>query len=508
LSSSSVLLYPPPAPSPPPPQAAPAPVQGPAASPGRLASIIGFYPAFLLRFTQNILAAIIYLSWSQLLLAGPTLWLSAWLWIVRKLLLLPLSLVTGVLSFVTTPAAERGRRRRTVLISGGSSVQAIHLARNFHCAGARVVVVELEGLFGLARFSTAVAAFHTVAAPKADRPEEYVRALCEIAEREGASFYVPVCSSSPAYFDALAKPTLELLGCSVFCPSPKDTAAMDDALELLRRCRADGLPAPAFYSVASRDDVLRLYENGSLRGSRFWLLTAERKVALPPTRHEFRASPIAAAVFNEAVTPRPTALVLQDVPGEQLVTCTTVRDGSVLANVTCRLQRGGGLVPEHAPDVDRWLEELFGRTLRRPMSGHFRLRLVRSAPNGAILPLGCRVGVPLPYICHTSVHPRLLVRPCRHFSRQASGPLVVPRGRYWMHEVVLEALRKPGVESVARFVGTVLDRREALFVYWDPLPYCAYYHVQLPAQQLLAFVQGRPGTGMAALARSTPPPVR
>jgi hypothetical protein len=58
-----------------------------------------------------------------------------------------------------------------------------------------------------------------------------------------------------------------------------------------------------------------------------------------------------------------------------------------------------------------------------------------------------------------------------------------------MHETVMNTLKHPSVEAVGRFIGTVLDKREALFVFWDPLPYCAYYHLQLPFKNVLAFVQ-------------------
>ncbi|KAK3915411.1 Protein piccolo [Frankliniella fusca] len=469
---------------------------------GLLALLIGWYPAFLLRFARNLLAALVYLSWSQLLLAGPTLWLSAWLWLFWKAVQLPLALAKGVLQRLYTPAAERARRKRTVLISGGSSVQALHLARNFHSAGTRVVVCEVEGLFGLARFSTAVHRFYTVPPPSADSPYAYVRALCDIAVREEAEYYLPVCSSTPAYYDALAKPDLELLGCSVFCPGLEQTTSLDDTLEVLRRCRARGLATPVFYPVHSREDVLRLYEAGVLRQSRFFLQLAgldgcrERvKLALPTSRHEFRA--LAPAVQPALAEHRPW-VVVQDVVGEHYLTCTTVKSGQVVANVTCRLEQG--LVPVESDEVTRWLEAFFARM---PVTGHFRFRLVRPAsasapasapgrtPSGSLLPLGCRVGVSLPYLCHTSVHPRIVIKPCRHFSRQASGPLVSGSGRYWMHEAVLDTLKRPSVEAVSKLIGTVLDKREALFVFWDPLPYCAYYHLQLPARHLLGFLQGR-----------------
>ncbi|XP_069692647.1 uncharacterized protein [Periplaneta americana] len=410
----------------------------------------------------------------QLLLLGPTLWLSAWLWLFWRL---PLAL-----------ARWRGRRRRTVLISGGSTVQAVHLARNFHSAGARVVVCEVEGLFGLARFSAAVERFHRVPRPDAARPERYVQALCALAERERAALYVPVSAATPAHFDALAKPHLELLGCAVFCPSVREVALLDDALQALGLCAAAGLPTPAHHAVTSRDDLARLYASGAFRTGRHVLTSCRERleVALPNQRGDLRLP-------HEPSAERPW-VALHDAPGRHFLTCTTVKDAQVVANVTCRVEPGaGGLVPVEHAAVSAWLRTFFGKTRElRHVTGHVSFRFVEPAAD-VVLPLGVRVGVSMPCICYTSVHPRIVWRPCRHFSRQNSGPLVADAGRYWMHEAVLSTLRHPSVEAVSRLIGTVLDKREALFALWDPLPYLAYYHLQLPFRNVLALVQARNG---------------
>ncbi|GLH02132.1 Uncharacterized protein GBIM_08169 [Gryllus bimaculatus] len=456
-----------------------------------LVKIIGWYPALLLRFAQHIVSTALYLLWSQLLLAGPTLWLSIWLWVFWKTIQLPLILVKWFLMLLTTPAAERGRKKRTVLVSCGSTIQALHLARNFYSAGARVVVCEVEGLFGLARFSTAVSKFYTVPRPSGERSQEYVQALCDIVRKEKASYYIPVSATNTAYFDALAKPHLEQLNCVVFCPGVKEIWILDDILEVLRRCHGNGIATPLFYPITSKEDIAKLYDSGLLRTGRYFMSSVGAlgcrdrfKINLPPFRQEFRMP----YEINEQ---RPWVIV-QDLPGEHFLTCTTVKESHVVANVTCRVDReSGGLVPVEDEDINQWLRQFFSKLrVLRQVSGHVSFRFVVSEVSRTLVPVGCRVGVSLPYVCHTSVHPRLVWRPCRHFSRQASGPLVTDAGTYWMHEAVLSTLRRPSVAAVQRLIGTVLDKREALFVFWDPLPYCAYYHLQLPFRNVLGFVQG------------------
>ena len=81
--------------------------------------------------------------------------------------------------------------------------KALQLARSFHRAGHRVVLVESRKYrFTGHRFSRAVAAFHTV--PEPDAPG-YAAALLAIVRHEGVDVYVPVCSPVASYHDAVAK---------------------------------------------------------------------------------------------------------------------------------------------------------------------------------------------------------------------------------------------------------------------------------------------------------------
>lgn len=448
------------------------------------------YPVMILNIIQTVISSLLNPSWGQMLVVLPTLWISAWLWIFWKTIQYPLSILKWFITILYTTPSERNRRKRTVLISSGSTVQALHLARNFYSSGARVIVVEIEGHFGLAKFSTAVEKFYTIPKPLADKPQLYIRDLCDIVERERVNYYVPVSVTSSAYFDAIAKPHLEVIGCSCFIPGIKEVALLDDIGEVLQRCQLMGKPTPMYTTVTSKDDVFKWYDSivypreekhlmasGGLMGIR------ERiKFIMPPFKKDFRLS-------HEISEEKPWVIV-KDMKGDHFLTCTTVKESQMIANVICKIdQKNKGLIHEGNKEIDAWLKQFFAKLcVQKPVTGHICFRFVKDSATGIILPLGAKVGVSLPYICHTSVHPRLLWRPCPHFDKQKSGPLVTPSGRYWMHEAVLSTLRHPGVEAVGKFIGTVLDKREALFVYWDPLPYCAYYHLQLPFSSILRYI--------------------
>lgn len=454
--------------------------------------LILWWPLLMIAIAQRILGVMMQLSWRPFLMAAPAFWLSACLWMFWKVIALPLACLKWVLVAMHTPAHERNRKKRTILISCGSTIQSLHLARNFYKSGARVVVFEFEGLFGLARFSTAVSKFYTIQRPTPETASEYISALCEIVEKEQPTHYIPVCATSAAHYDALAKPHLELRGCSSFIPGAQETSVLDDILQVMKKCEFNQIALPPHQVISNKEELYRLYENGWLSGYRNVLVSTgllgvlERtKYILPMNRRELK--------LNYEISEMQKWVVIRDVIGDHYVTCTTVKDSQVVANVTCIIQNDTrSLVPEDNTEIEDWLKDFFRKVrLQRPLNGHISFRLAKCQSSGEILPLGIRVGVSLPYICYTGVHSKVICKPCPHFNRQNSGPLVQDGGRYWIHETVMKAVRRPSIDAVQQLIGTVIDKREALFVYWDPLPYCAYYHFQLPFNSVKTFLHKR-----------------
>ena len=433
---------------------------------------------------RGLLNTLSYAIWA------PGLWASAWVCMLWIILQLPLTMLKWFITILHTPASERARNKRCVLISGGSTVQAVRLAQNFYKVGARVVVFDLEGLFALAKFSTACSKYYTVPRPGPGTTVEYIKALKDIVQKERAAYYIPVSATSTAYYDALAKQYLEIMGCECFVPGAAEVTALDDPLELFRRCRSLRLPTPSHSVLKSEEDITRLYEAGTLRTGRHVMLAAgpagirdRTKVTLPTSVREFREQ-------DHEISERRPWVVIRDPGGCHFITCTTVKDSRVIANITCKVDESKGLIPEERTDVNQWLERFFARTFGSRINGHLSFRLAVSKDSGDLVSIGCRVGIGLPYICHTSVHPRLVWRPCRHFSRQNSGPLLVGE-RHFMQKAVASAIKRPSSEPTSRLLGTVLDKREALFVYWDPLPYCAYYYLQLPFRRVAGAIRAQ-----------------
>ncbi|XP_013173745.1 PREDICTED: uncharacterized protein LOC106122351 [Papilio xuthus] len=414
----------------------------------RLLRIVTWFPRLCLRPLFALLGFIAHPAWKQILVVLPTLWIAASLFIFWKCVECPI----GVLKMIGRAMSKDSKKPRTVLISGGSSIQALHLARNFHSAGARIVAFEIEGQFALLKYSAAVDKFYTVPRPNPADPLAYARALKEIVDRESVVFYIPVSSTTPAYYDALAKPHLEIIGCQCFVPSARDVVVLDDPLELIRVSRAAGLATPQFWVVTSEDDVRMWYESGASKEGRHFIASAGARGArdrlrfvMPEEKSLFR--------FPREISAEKPWVIVREPKGEKVITCTTLKESRAVNNVTCRVDSSKkGLVPQKDDEADAWVQKFVScLSPSRPMTGHVSFRLVRdenvcNGQGNRLVAIGARVGVSLPYLCQ--VQPR-----CGHTA------------------------------TVGKLLNTVLDTREALFTYWDPLPYCAYYQSRRPEER-------------------------
>lgn len=411
----------------------------------KIVEVFLWFPKLLLQPAFIFFKILLHPAWRQILVVLPTLWIAASLFIFWKCVQCPIIILNTIINALSSS----GNIKRTVLISGGSSIQALHLARNFHSIGAKVIAFEIEGQFALLKYSAAVTKFYTVPRPNPADPLAYARALKEIVEKESVVFYIPVSSSTPAYYDAIAKPHLEVLGCQCFVPCSRDVITLDDPMELIRTCRIAGLPTPMHWFVTSEEDVRAWYDSGASKEGRYFIASAgprgardRMRFVMPDNREKFR--------FPREISSEKPWVIVKEPKGERIITCTTLKESRAVNNVNCRVDTTKkGLVPQIDVESDAWVQ-MFVTALKpsKPMTGHVSFRLVREEhiKNGnktRMVAIGARVGVSLPYLCQGS--------------------------KRCIHSV-----------GMRRLLNSVLDTRGALFAYWDPLPYCAYYQARMP----------------------------
>lgn len=454
---------------------------------------VDWYAAFFWKLIRTLFASPLL---NALLVQAPSRCLALWLrttWACVRVPLVVLHACSFVLrrrGSVVSGSGGKGERlpaRRTVLINGGSTVQALHLARNFYLSGARVIVCEVKGRASaeLSSFSVAVDGHYTVPEPNEHNCVQYVDALRTIVERERVGYYVPTGTTVSTYYDAVAKPHLELLGCKCCTPGLDDVSVLNDLSEVFLKCEAEGLPVPKHLRVCSKDDIVKLYDNVSFRADKHFIVNvglsgckASHRLQLPASR---KSLTLPGPVSDDCPW-----LLVQNCPGSYYTTCTTVHDGRVIANVTCSVRAGGATTAAGNELIDGWVTHFVGSlSLAFDCVLSFRVCVT---PSRNVVPIGCRVGVPTEYTAYSKSNVEgILFPPCanqhHHHHDHDHGSSAVPEteitGRYYAAQLVYDTVgRFTNMYGTTRqFVDTVFTKKEMIFTYWDPLPFFVYYNI-------------------------------
>jgi predicted ATP-grasp superfamily ATP-dependent carboligase len=399
---------------------------------------------------------------------------------------LPLNLaVTAVaaLKAVLVPAPQEiAQRPRTILVSGGKMTKALLLARAFHRAGHRVVLVESSPyrLTGH-RFSRAVARFRVV--PRPDSPH-YVDALLQVVREEGVDVYVPVCSPVASYHDALAKRALAAY-CEVLHPDPELVARLDDKHRFAELAASLGLPVPDAHRISEPGQVAAF--DFAAHGPPYVLKSIPydpvNRLDLTPLP---RATPLETARFAAAkpISADVPWILQAYVTGQEYCAHATVRDGRVQLYCCCPsspFQVNYASVDK--PEIEAWVRR-FVESLR--LTGQVSFDFIEDAG-----------GRPYAIECNPRAHSAItlfhghpdLARAYLERGVPTVRPAPSARPTYWLYHELWRVLSRPG-DAAARI--RVLRRgRDAIFDWSDPLPFLMVHHLQIPWLLLRNLVRGK-----------------
>ncbi|MEP7088653.1 MAG: hypothetical protein ABI776_00990 [Nocardioidaceae bacterium] len=369
----------------------------------------------------------------------------------------------------TTPR-RTAAHPRTVLVSGGKMTKALQLARSFHAAGHRVVLVE-SGKYRLTghRFSRSVDRFHTVPRPDAD---DYAQALLAIVRAEGVDVYVPVCSPAASYYDALAEPVLAPY-CEVLHCDADLVRTLDDKHAFTALAASLGLPVPDAHRVSAPEQVEDFDFAG---GAGPYIL---KSLAYDPV-HRLDLTPLprptpagTAAFARSKPISRDNPWIMQElVQGQEYCTHSTVRDGRVVVYGCCEssaFQINYEMVDK--PEIEAWVRG-FVEPLK--LTGQVSFDFIE-AEDGRVLPIECNPRT------HSAItmfhdHPGLAAAYLEH-DAPAVTPLAGSRPTYWIYHEVWRLLSEPHRMARAR---VILRGTDAVFDWDDPLPFLVLHHVQMP----------------------------
>jgi carbamoylphosphate synthase large subunit len=374
---------------------------------------------------------------------------------------------------VGVPARETPERPRTVLVSGGKMTKALALARAFHAAGHRVVLVE-SARYRLTghRFSRAVDAFHVVPAPE---DSGYVDALVDVVRREGVDVYVPVCSPASSWYDALAKPVLEQY-CEVLHGDADQIGTVDDKAAFAAAARAAGLPVPDTHRITSAAEVeaFDFPADGPpyvLKSIPYDPVNRLDLTPLPrPTREE-----TATIARSKPISPDTPWILQAFVPGREYCTHGTARDGRLQVYCCCEssaFQVNYAAVDE--PEIERWVETFVADG---KLTGQYSFDFI-VGDDGALVALECN---PRTHSAITMFHDQYAALARAYLEEQAATlrPSATGRPTYWLYHELWRMLRRP--TSIAERLRVVLRGRDAIFDLDDPLPFLLEHHLQIPA---------------------------
>jgi hypothetical protein len=379
---------------------------------------------------------------------------------------------------VGVPARETPERPRTVLVSGGKMTKALALARAFHAAGHRVVLVE-SAPYRLTghRFSRAVDAFHVVPAP--DDPG-YTDALVDVVRREGVDVYVPVCSPASSWYDALAKPVLEQY-CEVLHGDAEAIGTVDDKAAFAAAARAAGLPVPDTHRVTSAAEVeaFAFPADGPpyvLKSIPYDPVNRLDLTPLPrPTRED-----TAALARSKPIAPDSPWILQAFVPGREYCTHGTARDGRLQVYCCCESSAFQvNYAPVDEPEIERWVETFVAENT---LTGQYSFDFI-VGDDGALVALECN---PRTHSAITMFHDQYAALARAYLEPANSGPgsatlrpSATGRPTYWLYHELWRMLSRP--TSVPERLRVVLRGRDAIFDLDDPLPFLLEHHLQIPA---------------------------
>jgi predicted ATP-grasp superfamily ATP-dependent carboligase len=366
---------------------------------------------------------------------------------------------------------------RTILISGGKMTKALQLARSFHRAGHRVILIETQKYWLTGhRYSWAVDRFYTVPNPQS---KEYPQALLTIVQEEGVDVYVPVCSPVASYYDAEVQKVLSP-HCVVMHVDVETLQRLDDKYEFASAAQALGLRVPKSYRITHPQQVLD-----------FDFASAQRKYILKSIPYDSVRrldltklpcdTPAETAAFVQSlpISERKPWIMQEYIPGQEYCTHSTVRNGHLQLHCCCE-SSAFQVNYKHVnrPDIENWIRQ-FASSLK--LTGQVSFDFIQAADDGQIYAIECN---PRTHSAITMFYDHLDVAKAylEHDPlAQTAQPLASSRPTYWIyHEIWRLMTHGWSPLLIWRRLQIIAQGKDAIFDWDDPLPFLMVHHWQIP----------------------------
>ena len=395
--------------------------------------------------------------------------------LILLLLVLPFNLTLTAIALLRAlmlkPPKIVASRPKTILVSGGKMTKALQLARSFHRAGHRVILIESHKYWLTGhRFSWAVDRFYIVPKPQA---KDYVDALLEIVQKEGVDVYVPVCSPVASYYDAQAKQILSE-HCEVMHFDPEMVQKLDDKYEFPVIAASFGLSVPDSYRITQPQQILDF--DFSKQAQRYILKSipydSVRRLNL--TQLPCDTPTETAAFVKELPISESTPWIMQAfIPGQEYCTHSTVRNGELQLHCCCKssaFQINYEMVDK--PEIEAWVRQFVGGL---KLTGQVSFDFIQ-AEDGCIYAIECN---PRTHSAITMFYNHADVsRAYLESDFPVIQPLKSSRPTYWLYHEIWRLMTQP--TKIGQRLKIIARGKDAIFDWSDPLPFLMVHHAQIP----------------------------
>ncbi|MEH2303256.1 MAG: ATP-grasp domain-containing protein [Nostoc sp.] len=387
-----------------------------------------------------------------------------------------LSLLWGIVRRLFTKKPGFAAHPQNILVSGGKMTKALQLARSFHAAGHRVILIEghkywLSGH----RFSNAVSRFYTVPTPQ-DDPEAYTQALLEIVKQENIDVYVPVSSPVASYYDSLAKSALSEY-CEVFHFDADITKMLDDKFAFTDQARSLGLSVPKSFKIIDPEQVINFDFSKETRKYILKSISYDSVRRLNLTKLPCDTpEETAAFVKSLPINPEKPWIMQEFIPGKELCTHSTVRDGELRLHC-CSNSSAFQINYENVenPQIREWVQH-FVKSLG--LTGQVSLDIIQ-AEDGTAYAIECNPRT------HSAItmfynHPGVAEAYLGKTPLPAPlEPLTNSKPTYWIYH---EIWRLTGIRSgkqLQTWLKNLVRGTDAVYRMDDPIPFLTLHHWQI-----------------------------
>jgi predicted ATP-grasp superfamily ATP-dependent carboligase len=391
------------------------------------------------------------------------------------LFVLPVNLALTAIALVVATLARPARvvvaHPKTILISGGKMTKSLQLARSFHRAGHRVISIESHKYWLTGhRFSWAIDRFYTV--PKPQSPD-YLDALLKIVQVEGVDIYIPVCSPVSSYYDAQAKQVLSKY-CEVMHFDPEMVQKLDDKYQFSAISASLGLAVPEAYRITQPQQILdfdfsqhpQTYILKSIPYDSVRRLNLTQLPCQTP-------SETAAFVAELPISEHNPWIVQAFISGQEYCTHSTVRNGKLQLHCCCQssaFQINYEMVDR--PEIEAWVSEFVsGLNLTGQVSFDFI-----QTDDGSLYAIECNPRT------HSAItmfynHPDV-ARAYLETDFPVIKPLPSSRPTYWIYHEIWRLVTNP--MQAGQRLKIITSGKDAIFDWFDPLPFLMVHHAQIP----------------------------